>query len=1360
MLDPLEHQIYIIVGVAPAGFAYPVGAEYWTPMWYEWESGVGSFAVGRLAPGATVAGRAMSISISRIGRTQTSTFVVHVPRRSPIRWSETSHQFSPCCWGAVSVLLLIACLNVGNLLLLRTSGRAREIAVRRALGASSADIGRQLFVEAIALAATGGAFGFLIAVLLLHGLIRLHPSNLPRLDAIQLSGAPFATALGISSLAVLAFGLLPTLLVARTNLATPLRFDARSGDETRRRRSLRQALVASQVGLATIMLGGAGLLARSLARLEMQDTGYNAEHLSVLTYTWNAYRYDSVSKMLVFTNRLLANVQRIPGVTAATPLIVPPLIGDAIWQVRFDKDSQTPTDAESNPFVPAEIPGPDFFRTFGVSLVRGRGFTDRDDASSQLVVVVSEAFARRYWPNDDPGGKRIRMWRATTAGTIGGDAYRTVVGVARDTHLRTIKNSSPIVYVPFRQAGDWQGSVAIRSSIPLNALLPALRLAGHETDPETELFEPQTMDQLLGAPMAQPRLSALLMSSFGLVALLLAAIGLYGVMAALVRDQTREIGIRIALGASPSHVRRDVLRSAAIVTGAGAAGRPDCGRRGISRCFEFAVRGESHRPSCSGRSMRHPARDRRSRRIPPSAPRHAHRSRASPARRLTMTTVPRWRRYLRFFGANVHADVDDELAFHMEMRMRDYESRGMSRAEAERAARERFGDVGDVHQQLTQHDHVRQRRMSRRDHMDRIAQDLRFVLRGFRRTPGFFVTAVLILGLGIGMSVAMFTVFRTVLVQRLPVIDQDRIAVMWTYRTPGVEYAGGTKELAVVKRESKTMRDIAAVAHYPAEPHPFRDGNRAIAMNRAMVTGNFFTVLGARPVLGRLLTPQDDDVGAYEPSGNNASKVLVLSYKAWKSRFGGDSSVIGRKLIDEYSSWPYTIVGVAPPGLNYPDGVEYWIPTWGGWSGETSSFAVARVNAGSTLSAARDEYFSIEDRLAPQTHLRGADVKSFSETVLGNVQPILTTLSVAVALLLLIACLNVGNLLLLRASGRAREIAVRRALGAGFGDIVRQQLVESIALATAGGLLGFATALGLLRTLVAYSPRHLPRLDDVSLSGAPISIAIVVSTACVLLFGIAPALLAGRANLATPLRTDSRSGAETKRRRAVRQLLVASQVALAMIMLGGAALLARSLARLENQDAGYVAEHVSYLSFTWSPTRIDSETKLLGLIDRLIRQLQAVPGVTAVSTTNIPPLLGLNNWQSRFDKPEQAEGDAIGNPVTPWEAVGPDFFRVLRIPITRGRAFTDQDRATSARVMIVSQSIARRYWPNEDPPWEAACLQRPRPERAPSSVDAIAHGRWRRTRHTPSFLSTVRTGDLSPDAAEHVAGIHHVAERA
>lgn len=322
--------------------------------------------------------------------------------------------------------------------------------------------------------------------------------------------------------------------------------------------------------------------------------------------------------------------------------------------------------------------------------------------------------------------------------------------------------------------------------------------------------------------------------------------------------------------------------------------------------------------------------------------------------------------------------------------------------------------------------------------MDRLGQDIRQSLRSLRRAPAFAVTATIILALGIGMSVAMFTVFRTVLVRRLPVADQDHIVVLWTYRDPAVEAAGSTKELNTIRRQSRTMRDIAGVAHWPASPGPILEGDRSVPLNRSLVTGNFFDVLGVKPVLGRLLHSSDDAVGDFKMSGANSSQVLVLSYAAWQGKFGGDPSIIGRHLVEPYSRWDYTVVGVAPPGLDYPAGVEYWAPIWGGWQGGVSTIAVARLNPNTSLSAARDEYFSIANRLEPDWHWTGAHAATFTETVLGNITPILSVLMAAVGVLLLIACLNVGNLLLLRASARGREIAVRRALGADYADIVRQ----------------------------------------------------------------------------------------------------------------------------------------------------------------------------------------------------------------------------------------------------------------------------------------------------------------------------------
>lgn len=582
--------------------------------------------------------------------------------------------------------------------------------------------------------------------------------------------------------------------------------------------------------------------------------------------------------------------------------------------------------------------------------------------------------------------------------------------------------------------------------------------------------------------------------------------------------------------------------------------------------------------------------------------------------------------------------------------------------------------------------------------MDRTWQDLRFALRGLRRTPAFFATAVVILALGIGMSVAMFTVFRTVLVRRLPVIDQDHIVVMWTYGADATaDMATGTKDLSVVRHDSRTMRSIAAVAHWPATSSPFKAGERSIELNRGMVTGNFFDVLGVRPALGRLLRPSDDEIPGSSPGDSPTSKALVLSFRAWREKFGGDSSVLGRHLVEPLVQINYTIVGVAPAGFDYPAGADYWIPMWSGWQSEVSAFAVARLAPGATVTAARDEYLAIERRLEPAQHFRGAHAATFAETVLGNVRPVLALLTAAVALLLLIACLNVGNLFLLRASSRTREIAVRRALGAAFADILRQLLVEAIAIAAAGGVFGFGVAIALLRLLIAYAPPNLPRLDDIQLAGAPVIAAAVVASIAVLIFGVVPALFSARTNLASPLRLDSRSGGETRRRRRVRQTLVASQIALAMVMLGGAALLARSLERLEGQDAGFTSDHLSVVWYSWNARKFDSASKITALGDRVVRRVRTIPGVTAATQIVAPPMLGNGVWEVRFGTEGRSDAAATFDPVFATEFCGPEFFSTFGVRILRGRAFTDEDRASSTLVAIVSAAVARRLWPGANP---------------------------------------------------------------
>jgi predicted permease len=581
--------------------------------------------------------------------------------------------------------------------------------------------------------------------------------------------------------------------------------------------------------------------------------------------------------------------------------------------------------------------------------------------------------------------------------------------------------------------------------------------------------------------------------------------------------------------------------------------------------------------------------------------------------------------------------------------------------------------------------------------MNRLAQDWRLALRGVRRTPAFFGLAVAILAVGIGASVAMFTIVRAVLIRPLPVVEQDRVAVMWTYRDPGAELVTGAKDLDVVRRGSRTMRDIAAVAHYPAYPSTLLSGDRPVVLNTAMVTGNFFDVLGAHPVLGRLLRPSDDDTGPFRGDGANASRTLVLSYKAWREKFGGDSSIVGKHLIATVFNWEYTIVGVAPSGLDYPAGVEFWMPIYGGWDYNGSAFAVARLRPGATVAAAGDEYFAIENRLEPGLKLRGAHAATFAETVVGSARPTIVVLAIAVGLLLLIACLNVGTLLLLRASSRAREFAVRRALGAAYSAIAQQLLVEVVILAIVAGALGSGIAVALLRGFVAIAPAGIPRLDDVQFSGAPIAPAIVISCLTLLTFGVVPALFAARGGLGSALRFDARSGRETRSRRVARQTLVAAQVALAMLTLGGAALLVRSLERLEHQDAGYVRDHLSVLSFTWNAASEEPIDRVVALGDRLVSGIAGIPGVVGATPIMNPPLMGEGVWQVRATKEGQSAEQMTLNPTINADVAGADFFSTFSIRIVRGRAFTRDDRGNAPLVAIMSESAARMYWPGENP---------------------------------------------------------------
>jgi len=576
--------------------------------------------------------------------------------------------------------------------------------------------------------------------------------------------------------------------------------------------------------------------------------------------------------------------------------------------------------------------------------------------------------------------------------------------------------------------------------------------------------------------------------------------------------------------------------------------------------------------------------------------------------------------------------------------------------------------------------------------MNRFLQDARLAVRGFRRNPTFTVTAVLILGVGIGMAVAMWSVFSAVLLQRLPLRDAQRVVFPQVVDRAGVDISFSIPDVDKIRHDSRTMTAIAGYAHGGVVQWPMMDGDRLTPLMGAQVQWQFFQVLDARPALGRLLVSTDDSL----------SHVMVLSYGAWQRYFGGDPHVIGRHFRQALLNVTYTVVGVAPPGIDFPASADYWSPM----PFPQALDVIARLAPHATPAMARTEFRTLAeqairisaangtgDRARGNVTIGGDSMRTFANVVIGDVHGVLILLVAAVGLLLLIVCINIGNLLLLRMASRTRELAVRLAIGATYGDVVRQLMIEHGVLAAVGGGVGFIVGEIARRALIAAAPAELPRLDTLRASGAPLGAAVMLAVVSLLLFGVAPALIAVRRRPTVQL--GSRSVTSTRQRRSMRQVLVASQVALALMLLAGAGLLTRSLERLQSLDLGLRADHLSMLAVLWPYAKYPGT--LLPLWDKIAPRIRAVPGVVAMSPTVVPPLTGANIWTGVWQIDGQSAAEAARNPMTPLDAIGPEHFRALGVPILRGRAFAETDDEHGALVAIVSASFARRYWPNQDP---------------------------------------------------------------
>src|SRR5437773_2356787 len=437
--------------------------------------------------------------------------------------------------------------------------------------------------------------------------------------------------------------------------------------------------------------------------------------------------------------------------------------------------------------------------------------------------------------------------------------------------------------------------------------------------------------------------------------------------------------------------------------------------------------------------------------------------------------------------------------------------------------------------------------------------DVRYAFRTLRTSPGFALTAILTLALGIGLATAVFTVADALLLRRLPVRDQDRLVVLWG-RKPDREFAYplGLDDAREFARQTRSLERVAFFSYYGAGPKPIRDGDQISLLRRALVSGEFFDVLGARPVLGRALGATDDVSGA--------APVLVLSYGAWQRRFGGDPHVLGRQVLTYDDGVAYTIVGVMPQGLDYPRGTDCWAPVVPS-TVPKDLYVIGRIAAGRTAADAQDELTAFFRR--PGGSRWGRDLRGVVHTlprlILGDTRPALIVFAAAAGLLLLITCINVANLLLVRGLARVREIAVRSALGAGRGQVIVQLLTENALLALAGGALGVVVAAAAVRSFVAVAPAGLPRLDEIQLITSALAGAVGITGVAMLLFGLAPAVLTARVELEQVLRSGTGQSA-SRRSRLSMEALVAGQVALALLVLSAAGLIARSLGKLERAE--------------------------------------------------------------------------------------------------------------------------------------------------------------------------------------------------
>jgi predicted permease len=654
------------------------------------------------------------------------------------------------------------------------------------------------------------------------------------------------------------------------------------------------------------------------------------------------------------------------------------------------------------------------------------------------------------------------------------------------------------------------------------------------------------------------------------------------------------------------------------------------------------------------------------------------------------------RRLFRFptlTRARARREVDEELAFHLSIVAAHLVAQGWSPPDADAEARRRFGDLEYTRQYCYREDTLRAGELLRMTVIDEFGQDLRYALRALRRTPGFTAVALLTLALGIGANTAVFSVVRSVLLTPLPFAQPDRLMRVWhaNHSTSTDRSKVSEPDFIDWRRDARTIESIGGFffADGLSGLDLTGDGNPE-RISAALVTGQFFETLRPKPLLGRTLVNDDRNPGR--------NQVVVLGHGLWTRRFNADPKIIGRTI--QLNSRPFTVIGVMPAGFSYPaeDGLDAWVPlTFFGPNdigrGRAARFmgVVTRVKPGVTPEQLRADLRAISQRnVALYPESRGFDdatVMPLRDSIVGDVRRPLMVLLGAVSLLLLITCVNIASLLLARSSARQGELAVRAALGAGRGRIVRQLLTESIVLAALGGVLGVGLAYASVR-LLRMSGLEAPGLSMVRIDAVMLLFALGVAVLSGALFGLLPALRAAGLTLQQSIRSDAR-GTVGGRGHGLRSALVLAEVALAVMLVVSAGLAAKSFTRLTAIDPGFDAQHalVAMMSVGQSHDAAPAEYYY-----RVLEAIAAVPGVKAVGAVRDLPTRGSG---------EGGGIDAVGSPLRPdqmpatqYHQVSAGYFGAMGIPLREGRVFTTGDRRETQLVVVINEALGRRLWPD------------------------------------------------------------------